>query len=360
MAINSSQGIEEQEITIDRLKSLVQLDELPVPEVDLEYLRQSHVTDPSVQLNDADEAPISQLELIPFVDCVSRATGKRFPTIDDVLARLESYTLSEFIDEMFRCLQSKAFPSGFNRNTKSSRLMRALFNSGFRPEETPKEEDPDRENIEIKPSKPGKIEKPEETGKPGKIERPEEPIVIPKPGKERGDGRIEIFFVRLRWVLWQYLRQLKKQGSRTLQAEGRTIFFDKEPIYIKRRNYRLTRLPVVSEIDCLLFDVDCNTLVMDSSAAIPVRIPVRVPLRVPVRVSSHALDHKFIHADHDEDDDEDDDNDLLLSDSENIGELIADGMEDVAKTVYRFSGGFRRVQRHLNRFINSGADLILG
>lgn len=109
------------------------------------------------------------MDLVPFVDCLVDTINRTNPSVNDVLQQLESFTRSEYVDKMEDCIQ---FPV---HNLSPFDLIK------------------DQPNQLIRPNRPNRPKK--------------------RPQKEVGDGRIEMFFIRTRYVLWAWLRQLSKQEN---------------------------------------------------------------------------------------------------------------------------------------------------
>ena len=170
--------------------------------------------------------------------------------------------------------------------------------------------------------------------------------------QKRGDGRIEMFFIRLRYTIWAYLNQLKRQekGKRPrTPLEGKSIDSPQSS-------------PLASpEVPPQPSQVSPQGIIQPIQPLVSVQIGSRFSRPTVLRAKdglkgsgAGSGSGSLVQCDPME-------TDCLYEDElDGIGGVVVGALEDIGKSLNRFTGGLRRFHGDLKKFVNSGTNLLIG
>lgn len=147
----------------------------------------------------------------------------------------------------------------------------------------------------------------------------------------RGDGRIEMFFIRTRYVLWAWLRMLKRQ------EKGRP-----RPNFNSGQLVRPQASPTMASPEA----GPKPTASKQTSNGEVSKLVSNADLLLPCEAVTSPC---FL-----------DDGDASTEELDGLGGALVGALEDVGRSFLRFTGGLRRFHGDFKRFVNSGTNLLIG
>lgn len=144
----------------------------------------------------------------------------------------------------------------------------------------------------------------------------------------RKDHRLLNFFSSTRYVIWQWLRQLERQENKMIKSGSKKLghLYD---------SLATASSPLVARVN-LNSDIHKIEPIIDAASI------------AAIQADPLCLGCLF------------DDNLTDLAELDGVGGVVIGAVEDVGRGFIRLTGGLRRFQGDLKRFVNTGTNLLIG